>query len=155
MRLKRRINVASAKTNKSKKNSTPPKEPSLLSSPIFINGTVIAVLFVFTALFMYISSDAVLADAARSFLGGVVPAIFGGALIYLAYTKAVARMWAKTILSFAALTDMSAMIGLFAKYGVGSAYNICGAYVNGGGVAGVFIASELSVLIGKLASFIV
>lgn len=146
-----------------KKKSAPKKqEQSLFSTPMFVHGVVLSVMFMFTALFMYINTEAVLAQASQRMLGGVfgimaymIPVIICGALIYLVYYKCLRRMWLKLSLSFLALADLCAMIGIFANYSVESAYKVCGSSVNGGGVVGVAIAEFMEWLIGPVASFII
>ena len=135
---------------------------SIFASPVFIHGLIWAVLFMFTALFMYVDTTAVLAEAAQTMLCGLfgvmaymLPVLFGGTLIYLSYKKSVSALWTKFILSFGALSTLSAIIGIFAKYGVDSAYSICGEKMNGGGVVGVAIAGVMKKYIGSVASFIV
>ncbi len=148
------------KTNTKKK--APQKQGSIFATPIFIHGAIWAVLFMFTALFMYINTDAVLAEASRSVLGGVfgvmaymIPIVFGGTLIYLAYNKSVKMLWLKFSLTLMALICLCSIIGIFADYGTGSAYEICSQRVTGGGVVGVAVAEFLENYIGAVASFII
>lgn len=148
------------KTNTRKK--APKKQRSIFASPIFIHGAIWAVLFMFTSLFMYINTDAVLAEASRSVLGGVfgimaymIPIIFGGTLIYLVYYKSVAKLWLKFGLTVSALACMCGIIGIFADYGTSSAYDICSHRVTGGGIVGVAIAEFLGNYIGAVATFLV
>ncbi len=162
--------MASKKTsNTKKKGATKRKAPqkkttetNILKSPLFIHGLVWTVIFVFTALFMYIDTNAVLAEAAQKMLGGLfgvmaymIPIIFCGTLIYLVYYKSVKQLWIKFTLLIASLCDLCALIGIFADYGVDSAYHVCGERMNGGGVIGVGIAEFLKEYIGSIASFII
>ncbi len=162
--------MASKKTsNTKKKGAAKRKAPqkkttqtSILKSPIFIHGLIWTVIFVFTALFMYIDTNAVLAEAAQKMLGGLfgvmaymIPVIFCGTLIYLVYFKSVKQLWLKFTLLFLSLCDLCALIGIFADYSVGSAYRVCGEKMNGGGVIGVGIAEFLKEYIGSIASFII
>ena len=162
--------MASKKTsNTKKKGAAKRKAPqkkttqtSILKSPIFIHGLILTVIFVFTALFMYIDTNAVLAEAAQKMLGGLfgvmaymIPVIFCGTLIYLVYFKSVKQLWIKFTLLFLSLCDLCALIGIFADYSVGSAYRVCGEKMNGGGVIGVGIAEFLKEYIGSIASFII
>ncbi len=151
----------SGASKNTRKNSTQTAQ-NLFASPMFIHGAVWAVLFVFTALFMYISTDALLADAFRGVLCGLfgvmsymLPVIFGGTLIYLVYYKSVKRLWLKFSLCMAALCNISALIGIFANYAASEAYSICSAKMNGGGVVGVAIAEFMEKYIGSVASFII
>ncbi len=144
----------------SKKNAAPVNE-SFFSSPLFLHGLIWTVMFAFTGLFMYINTDAVIAEAIRGTLGGLfgimsfmIPVIFLGTLGYLIYYRSVSRMWIKFVLSICALTDMSAIIGLFADYDASVAFDMCSEYMNGGGLVGVSVASFLSGLIGPVASFL-
>ena len=159
---KKRTNTKGKGTTAKKKASKKNTEASLLKSPIFVHGLIWSVLFVFTSLFMYINTDAVLAEAVRSFFGGVfgvmaymVPVLFCGTLVYLAYYKSLGKFWLKFILTLALMCDLCAMIGIFADYGVSSAYEICASRINGGGVVGVAIANAMSNLIGSVGSFII
>lgn len=154
-------NTSSKKKTNTKKKA-PKKQGSIFATPIFIHGAVWAVLFMFTALFMYINTDAVLAEASRSVLGGIfgvmaymVPIIFGGTLIYLVYTKSVKMLWLKFSLTVLALICICSIIGIFADYGTGSAYEICSQRVTGGGIVGVSVAEFLETYIGAVASFII
>ena len=146
----------------SKKRQTVAREESVLKNSVFVHGVVWSLLFVFSALFMYLGSDALLAKAVRDCLGGLfgitsytVPVIFGGTLIYLVYYRNVGRMWYKFILSVAAMTEISALIGLFARYDASAAYDICSAYINGGGLVGVVIAQTMSSVITSVGTFLV
>ncbi len=160
-------NTSSKKKTNSKKKS-PQKQGSVFATPIFIHGAVWAVLFIFTALFMYIDTNAVLAQASRSVLGGLfgimafmVPIVLGGTLIYLVYSKSVKMLWLKFILTLLALIIMSSIIGLFADYGTESAYDICSGknldtgIITGGGIVGVAVAKFLATYIGAVATFLV
>ena len=157
-------------TNTKKKNTTgktavkkkPAGNENIFATPVFIHGAVLAVIFVFTTLFMFIDTEAVLAEASQRALGGVfgimaymIPVIFCGLLIYLVYYKSVKRLWLKLLLCFSALSCVCAMIGIFAGYTTESAYGICADRINGGGVVGVAIAEGFEYLIGPVASFII
>ena len=160
--------ASNKKTNtKGKKKQTQKnKQESIFATPMFIHGAIWAVIFIFTALFMYIPTNAVLAEAFKHSLGGVfgvmaymLPILFGGTLIYLVYYKSLKRFWLKFILSLLALCDVCACIGIFAGVGeypyyAASAYAVCSINVTGGGVVGVAIADFLSKYIGAIASFI-
>ena len=72
-----------------KKKRTSQKRTGSIS-PIFVHGLIWFTIFVFSALFIYIDTDAYIAKSIRQFFGGlngitafVIPAIFGGTLIYL------------------------------------------------------------------------
>lgn len=156
-------------TNTKKKGATKRRAPqkkteqtSIFNSPVFIHGLVWSVIFVFTSLFMYINTNAVLAEAARKMFGGLfgvmaymIPVVFCGTLIYLVYFKSVKQLWIKFILLVAAMCDLCALIGIFATYSTGSAYRICGEKMNGGGVIGVAIAEFFERYIGAVAAFII
>lgn len=160
-------NTSSKKKTNTKKK-TPQKQGSVFATPIFIHGAIWAVLFVFTALFMYIDTNAVLAQASRSVLGGLfgimaflVPVVFGGTLVYLVYSKSVKKLWLKFVLTVLALVTMSSIIGLFADYSAESAYGICSGnnpdtgIVTGGGIVGVAVAKFLATYIGSVTTFLV
>lgn len=162
--------MASKKSSK-KRKTTGKRRPAkkinnqsggLFANPIFVHGLIWSAVFALTSLFMYINTDAVLAQAARRSMGGLfgimsytIPIIFGGTLIYLVYFKSVKKLWGKFVMLAAELCDMSAIIGIFASYGSGSAYRICSEKMNGGGVIGVGIAEFLKKYIGSVASFVV
>ncbi len=147
------------KTNNKKK--APAKQGSIFATPVFIHGAIWAVLFMFTSLFMYINTDAVLAEASRELLGGlfgvmayIIPVIFCGTLIYLVYTKSVGKLWIKFGLTMLALICICGIIGIFAEYSTGSAYMMCSETVTGGGVVGVAVAEFFENYIGGVATFI-
>lgn len=151
----------SGKARTASKKNVQPVGGTFFSSPLFIHGLIWSVLFAFTGLFMYINTDAVIAEAIRGTLGGLfgimsflIPVIFLGTLGYLVYYRSVSGMWIKFILSVCALTDMSAIIGLFADYDASVAFEMCSEYMNGGGLVGVAASSFLSKLIGPAASFV-
>ena len=162
MASKKTTNTRKKTSAKGKTKKQQMTETNILKSPLFIHGLVWSVLFVFTSLFMYINTNAVLAEAAQKMLGGLfgvmsymVPVIFCGTLIYLVYFKSVKQLWIKFTLLIAAMCDMCALIGIFASYSTGSAYHICGERMNGGGVVGVAIAEFFEKYIGAVASFII
>ena len=148
-------------TKTARKNSKQTPQ-SIFATPIFIHGLVWSLLFMFTSLFMYISTDALLAEAFRGALCGLfgvmaymLPVILCGTLIYLVYYKSVKLLWIKFIMCLAALCDICALIGIFANYSVSEAYSICSGKMNGGGVVGVAIAEFMEKYVGSIASFII
>lgn len=150
-----------AKKKTAKKKGTRAEETSFFSSPLFLHCLIWGILFLLTGLFMYINTDALIAAAMRETLGGLfglmaymVPFVFLGTLIYLIYYRSVGKLWVKFLLSAAELTIMSSLIGMFADYDIGSAFDMCSAYMNGGGVIGVAIGTSLSELIGPVAAFL-
>lgn len=153
---------SSSKSKQSKKkNAAVPDDEYTLLNPIFIHGVVLAALTMITTVSMYISTGAIIPSAIKSACGGLfgitayaIPAIFAGVLIYLATVKSVGKMWQKLILLFLELSDLSAIIGLFAKYDASAAYSICAAYTNGGGVVGVWTAQKLSGLISSICALL-
>lgn len=158
MASKKSSNKKTKKKGASKKKN---QTTNIFKSPIFVHGLVWSVIFVFTSLFMYINTEAVLAEAARKSMGGLfgtsaymIPILFGGTLLYLVYYKSVKQLWIKFLLLIAEVCDLSAIIGIFASYGSGSAYRICSEKMNGGGVIGVGIAEFLEKYIGSVAAFI-
>ncbi|MGN0162339.1 MAG: DNA translocase FtsK 4TM domain-containing protein, partial [Candidatus Ornithomonoglobus sp.] len=163
MAAKKSSNNTSKKTTK-KRTAMPPepvKENSLLN-PLFIHGVIWSVMIAATLISMYIDTDAIIPVAVKSTCGGlfgimayVLPAIFIGTLIYLVNTKSIGKMWQKFILLFLEMTDICALIGLFADYDADSAYSICSAYTNGGGAVGVAIAQGLSGFISSIGAFLV
>lgn len=149
------------KRNDAKKKAAQPVE-SFFASPLFLHGLIWAILAVFTSLFMYLNTDALIAGAIRKTLGGMlgltsfaVPIIFIGTFIYLIKYKSIGKLWLKFVLCVAETADMAAIIGLFADYDTGSAFRMCSTYMNGGGVIGVGLASGLAGLIGKIGAFLV
>ena len=162
MASKKNTNTKKKPTTKGKTKKQQVAESSILKSPLFIHGLIWSVIFVFTALFMYIDTSAVLAEAARKMLGGLfgimaymLPVVFCGTLLYLVYFKSVKQLWVKFTLLIATLCDICALIGVFAPYGAASAYRICGEKINGGGVVGVGIAEFFERYIGGVATFII
>lgn len=150
-----------SKRNTAKKKAVEPVE-SFFASPLFLHGLIWAILSVFTSLFMYMNTDALIAGAIRKTLGGIlgltsfaVPLIFIGTFIYLIKYKSIGRLWLKFLLCVAETADLAAIIGLFADYDTGSAFRMCSTYMNGGGVIGVGIASGVSGLIGNIGAFLV
>lgn len=150
-----------SKRNTAKKKAVEPVE-SFFASPLFLHGLIWAILSVFTSLFMYMNTDALIAGAIRKTLGGIlgltsfaVPLIFIGTFIYLIKYKSIGRLWLKFLLCVAETADLAAIIGLFADYDTGSAFRMCSTYMNGGGVIGVGIASGVSGLIGEIGAFLV
>lgn len=150
-----------SKRNTAKKKAVEPVE-SFFASPLFLHGLIWAILSVFTSLFMYMNTDALIAGAIRKTLGGIlgltsfaVPLIFIGTFVYLIKYKSIGRLWLKFLLCVAETADLAAIIGLFADYDTGSAFRMCSTYMNGGGVIGVGIASGLAGLIGKIGAFLV
>lgn len=151
------------KTTKKSATKAKTQQPeSFFTSTLFLHGLIMAVVFMFSALFMYISTDALIARGMRSALGGVfgvasftVPAIFGGAFIYLIYSRSVERMWIKFALCVLELVDLSAVIGLFSDYDISLAYERGSEYMMGGGFVGVGIAEYMAEMIGSVASFLV
>ena len=92
MASKKTVNKRKKGTTKRKGNKQQATETNILKSSLFIHGLIWSVIFVFTALFMYIDTNAVLAEAAQKMLGGLfgvmaymIPVIFCGTLIYLVY----------------------------------------------------------------------
>lgn len=156
-------NKNSKKTTKKPTSKAKAQQPeSFFTSTLFLHGLIMAVVFMFSALFMYVSTDALIARAMRSALGGVfgvaaftVPAIFGGAFIYLMYSRSVERMWIKFSLCVLELIDLSAVIGLFSDYDVSLAYDRGSEYMMGGGFVGVGIAEYMAEMIGSVTSFLV
>lgn len=162
MASKKTSNIRKKTDGKKKSVEKKTTETSIFKSPVFIHGLIWSVIFAFTSLFMYINTDAVLAEAARKSIGGLfgimaymIPVIFGGTLIYLVYFKSAKKLWIKFLLAMAELCDISAIIGIFASYGTASAYQICSEKINGGGVVGVAIAEFFEKYIGSVASFII
>ncbi len=155
--------------NKSKKtakkrtaNPAEPVKDNSLLNPLFIHGVIWSVMIAATLISMYIDTDAIIPVAVKSACGGMfgimayaMPAIFIGTLIYLVNTKSVGRMWQKFILLSLEMADICAIIGLFADYDAESAYSICSAYTNGGGVVGVGIAQWLTGVISAIGAFLV
>lgn len=167
-RIKQGEEMASKKNNnkktskKSVSKAAAQQPESFFTSTLFLHGLVMAVVFMFSAMFMYVSTDALIARAMRSALGGVfgaaafmVPALFGGAFIYLIYSRSVKRMWIKFALCTLELVDLSAMIGLFADYDHSLAFERGSDYLMGGGFVGVGIAEYMSELIGSVTTFLV
>lgn len=159
MASKKNNNKKTSNKSAQKKQAQP---ESFFTSTLFLHGLIMAVVFMFSAMFMYVSTDALIARAMRSALGGLfgaaaymVPALFGGAFIYLIYSRSVKRMWIKFVLCTLELTDLSAMIGLFADYDHTLAYERGSDYLMGGGFVGVGIAENISELIGSVTSFLV
>ena len=144
-----------------KKKRTSQKRTGSIS-PIFVHGIIWFTIFVFSALFIYIDTDAYIAKSIRQFFGGlngitafVIPAIFGGTLIYLVYFKSLKAFWCKFVLSLLSMFCLSSMIGIFTSYTVESAYHICGASMNGGGIIGEGVADVLTSVVGEIAAFII
>lgn len=162
MASKKSTNTRKKTSAKGKAKKQQQVETNILKSSLFIHGLVWSVIFVFTALFMYIDTNAVLAEAAQKMLGGLfgvmaymIPVIFCGTLIYLVYFKSVKQLWIKFTLLLVSVCDLCALIGIFADYSTGSAYRVCGEKMNGGGVIGVGIAEFFERYIGPVASFII
>ena len=140
----------------------PAKEVSFFGSPLFMHGAIWAASFVFMTIFIYFDNDALLARAIRISMGGLfgfmaytIPIIFLGTLIYMAVTKSVSKMWMKFSLSVAAMTSMSAIIGLFSKFSPIDAYYISGEQLTGGGLLGVAIGGGLKTLATTVGAFII
>lgn len=135
---------------------------SFLADPLFLHGVIWVILSVFTSLFMYINTGALMAEAIRGLLGGLfglmsymIPFIFIGTFVYLIYSRSVGKMWLKFVLSVTALADIASLIGMFADYDTASAFDMCSAYMNGGGVVGVAVGTFLADLIGPVGAFLV
>ena len=144
-----------------KKKQTKSSE-DIFKSSLFIHCSVWVLMFVFTALFMYMGSDALLASAVRELLGGLfgtsaymIPIVFAGTLIYMLYYKDVARMWYKFTLSIAELTRVSSLIGIFAPYDISKAFENGSVYINGGGLIGVAIGKSMAGAITKPGTFFI
>lgn len=153
-----------AKKPAAKKTAPPVNEDrSFIASPLFIHGAVWAMMFVFSALFMYIDTRSTMAEAAHSFFGGILgvtaymlPVIICGTLAYFIYTRSISKLWLKFVLCILELVDVAAMIGVFAEYSYMSAYTLCGASpINGGGLCGVFIAEKLKDFVGAIATMLI
>ncbi len=162
MANKKNVKNTKGKNTSRKKPAKKQASDVMLNSPMFIHGLIWSILFIFTSLFMYISTDGVLAEGLRMLLGGLfgvmaymLPVVFCGTLIYLVYLKSLSKFWLKFTLSMAALCDLSAMIGVFAGYGVDSAFKVCGEKLSGGGVVGVAIATGMGKILGSVGAFIV
>ena len=156
--------AATKKASAKKKTQTKraaKQEESLFTSPLFLHGLIWVIMFVLSALFMYINTEALIAEALRRVLGGLfglmaymVPFVFLGTFIYLVNIRSTGKMWIKFGLSVLELIDMASLIGMFADYDVGSAYDMCSAYMNGGGLIGVAVGSFLTDTIGPVAAFL-
>ena len=123
--------AATKKASAKKKTQTKraaKQEESLFTSPLFLHGLIWVIMFVLSALFMYINTEALIAEALRRVLGGLfglmaymVPFVFLGTFIYLVNIRSTGKMWIKFGLSVLELIDMASLIGMFADYHVGSA----------------------------------
>ena len=163
------IKMANKKKNSAgKKQSKKPAKAAergiadFLGSPMFISGAIFTVLFVFSALFMYVDSSSVLANAVYVNLGGayglmafVIPVIFAGVLIYLITVKSASKAWIKLFLCVVEMTLCASMIGMFAGYGVEDAFLICSSSMNGGGLIGVYFGKLLAGAVGNIGAFLI
>ncbi|MCH5211744.1 MAG: DNA translocase FtsK [Oscillospiraceae bacterium] len=159
MATKKRTGRKPEKRKTNTKTTTPSKEESIVKSPLFIHGVIWAMLSLFSSLFMYIDTKSALAETMQGLFGGLfgimaymMPLVFFGTLFYLIYFKSIKQLWIKFSLCILELIDIGTIIGLFAKYEPGKAFEYCSRNVNGGGVLGVFCASKLSGLIGSVGA---
>lgn len=160
--MAKKVTTRTTKSKGSVKKKRTSQKRTESISPIFVHGLIWFAIFVFSALFIYIDTDAYIAKSIRQFFGGlngitafVIPAIFGGTLIYLVYFKSLKAFWGKFVLSLLSMFCLSSMIGIFTSYTVESAYHICGESMNGGGVIGEGVADVLTSVVGEIASFII
>ncbi len=157
------------KPNTRKKAAAPASETSeqaaLLTSPVFLHGAVLAILFAATLLFMFLDSDSVLASGAHKLFGGLfgvlaymMPLLFGGNLLYLVYFRSIPKLWIKIGLCLSETVTTAAIIELFSGHSPQEAFNICGQNISGGGYLGAVAATSVknfAGIVGAFALFIV
>lgn len=152
-----------AKTKKNTRKKQAAKKANTINHiPVYTITTGLLALFLGIFMYMDPETGGIINHAVRSFFCGLfgktgflVPVISLGMMIYMSKYRSTKKFWTKLTLILLAVSNISALVGLYTEIAIENAYWIGAQECIGGGIIGTAIAFLLMSMFARPASYII